>query len=595
MQGRRPPFRNTATESRRAAQAAAARKRRLLPPILLASAAPDGDAPPVGTTGEATTPQPPPPSLEQSDTPLPLNLSEGRGSLTATGGGRPPTSPPAEGDTSGSAPEQPNSAIRRAQEKLRDQGLYHGPIDGILGPMTEAALQQFLQKRGQSFNIDIIPQVIREDAEGLAADAEERQRTGLEEPTSVQQTFRAVEPIPQQGAGPRFTLGDTGQIAVSPPTQLDAAGNDIGRIRQFLPLVRRAADDLAAVLNPNQFDVLSRNVADYRRAIDGDASEIAWGIVFGLGLRLANAANSAQRQIEDRLLPTLEDPAQEALQSLNVLHWSLIMATGEGRELEEQADRLQMTREQQTAFRADAITLAAELHRTAEMIEPPADKIVTEAAEVIGEGIRAERGTVFGIATFKHVTTVLVSAATAAAMGAAVGGELGAAFGTTIGTAVGTGTTWLALEALKTSAAFRAATAVLGEDFDRLREFEGAKLHQRLIQLAPFRQFVVKNEQSLRRIATNTRQMRWMLPYIDFIVPEIATQTNAPASRDPGSEDASKGRSDGQVEYRMNAATISAAGLDVLHRLLAGEKVDQPSSGLSPREWRELMALLQRP
>src|SRR5712675_3219530 len=48
------------------------------------------------------------------------------------------------------------------------------------------------------------------------------------------------------------------------------------------------------------------------------------------------------------------------------------------------------------------------------------------------------------------------------------------------------------------------------------------------------------------------------------------------------------------LEYRMNAATISATGLKVIQRLLAGEPVDQASSGLSPREWRELMATLGR-
>ena len=47
-------------------------------------------------------------------------------------------------------------------------------------------------------------------------------------------------------------------------------------------------------------------------------------------------------------------------------------------------------------------------------------------------------------------------------------------------------------------------------------------------------------------------------------------------------------------EYRMNAATISATGLAVIRRLLAGEPVEQAASGLSPREWRELMALLGR-
>jgi thymidylate synthase (FAD) len=48
------------------------------------------------------------------------------------------------------------------------------------------------------------------------------------------------------------------------------------------------------------------------------------------------------------------------------------------------------------------------------------------------------------------------------------------------------------------------------------------------------------------------------------------------------------------LEYRMNAATISATGLKVIRRMLAGEDVEQASSGLSPREWRELMVVLDR-
>ncbi len=48
------------------------------------------------------------------------------------------------------------------------------------------------------------------------------------------------------------------------------------------------------------------------------------------------------------------------------------------------------------------------------------------------------------------------------------------------------------------------------------------------------------------------------------------------------------------LDYRLNAAMISASGLAVLRRMLEGENVDQPSSGLSPREWRELMAILGR-
>src|SRR5215472_15959462 len=46
------------------------------------------------------------------------------------------------------------------------------------------------------------------------------------------------------------------------------------------------------------------------------------------------------------------------------------------------------------------------------------------------------------------------------------------------------------------------------------------------------------------------------------------------------------------LEYRMNAVMISATGLKIIRRLIAGEKVKQKSSGLALREWRELMAVL---
>jgi thymidylate synthase (FAD) len=49
------------------------------------------------------------------------------------------------------------------------------------------------------------------------------------------------------------------------------------------------------------------------------------------------------------------------------------------------------------------------------------------------------------------------------------------------------------------------------------------------------------------------------------------------------------------LEYRMNAALLSASGLAVIRRLLAGESVEPEATGLSRREWRELMQLLGRP
>jgi thymidylate synthase (FAD) len=47
-------------------------------------------------------------------------------------------------------------------------------------------------------------------------------------------------------------------------------------------------------------------------------------------------------------------------------------------------------------------------------------------------------------------------------------------------------------------------------------------------------------------------------------------------------------------DYRLGAVTFSAQMLAILRRMLAGEAVTQESSGLSKREWRELMETLGR-
>jgi thymidylate synthase (FAD) len=47
-------------------------------------------------------------------------------------------------------------------------------------------------------------------------------------------------------------------------------------------------------------------------------------------------------------------------------------------------------------------------------------------------------------------------------------------------------------------------------------------------------------------------------------------------------------------QYRMGGVSLSAAGLAVVRRLLAGETVTQEQSGLGKREWAELQATLGR-
>jgi len=43
-----------------------------------------------------------------------------------------------------------SNEVRQAQQQLRDQGLYRGPIDGVMGRETKQALGQFQKKNGLS-------------------------------------------------------------------------------------------------------------------------------------------------------------------------------------------------------------------------------------------------------------------------------------------------------------------------------------------------------------------------------------------------------------------------------------------------------------
>jgi len=48
------------------------------------------------------------------------------------------------------------------------------------------------------------------------------------------------------------------------------------------------------------------------------------------------------------------------------------------------------------------------------------------------------------------------------------------------------------------------------------------------------------------------------------------------------------------LDYHLGAVTLSAQMLAVVRRMLAGERGEQPESGLSKREWAELMVYLDR-
>jgi hypothetical protein len=321
-----------------------------------------------------------------------------------------------------------------------------------------------------------------------------------------------VPRIPKPGPGPRFQIGEGGVIDRAPLSGVDDDGNDARTINQLRPLAQRCASDLQARLSRNEFPELLVTVEQYGAALEpGTDLTVNWGEVWGVGIMLQNAAS-----------------AKTALESLLTLHGPLILATRDGTELSAAAQAFSMTREQQNDLRVASTQIADQLKTHREVATPSAAGSVADAVKAIGEGKHPERGSVYALATIKNISIVLIggaAAATPTVIGALLGSPLlGAMFGAPF--------SLVAVEAVKKNPAFTALVTQLGAKLDEMSDIEfRAWLEERSRRLAPFRSFVIANEEPLRTIAQSTTELKWMLRYIDFVVDKAHDpEKDAPSS-----------------------------------------------------------------
>jgi hypothetical protein len=330
---------------------------------------------------------------------------------------------------------------------------------------------------------------------------------GLLPPTDIPQ-------LPKPGPGPRFLIGEGGLIDRAPLSDVGDDGSDARAINQLRPLVQRCASDLQARLSRNEFPELLVTVEQYSAALNPSTGlAVNWGEVWGLGVMLQNAAFAAERHIAQRLLPPLEDPAKTSLDSLLALHGPLILATSDGSELSAKAQAFAMTREQQADLRAASAQVAEQLKARHEVITPPAASSVGDAVNAIGEGNKhPERGSVYGLATIRNLSIVLIGGA-AVATPTVITALLGPLWG-----ALSAPFTFLAGEAVRKNPTFIALATQLGAKLDVSVSELRTWLEERGRRLAPLRSFVIANEKPLRTIAQSTPELKWMLRYIDFVV-----------------------------------------------------------------------------
>jgi Leucine-rich repeat (LRR) protein len=325
------------------------------------------------------------------------------------------------------------------------------------------------------------------------------------------------EPIPAQGPGPHFTINNLGRLAPAPPADLDAAGNNVNRIRQMLPLVRQAARDFAARLGSqsNTFPELARNAAQYLDEVSKPETEIEWGLLWGFGVVLEEAAAAADRAVVAPLEPPLEDSAQTALQGWRRLHPVLILATAEGSELQAQSEVNRMTKPERVEVREAARDLAQDV-RADGLATDAANKILQAAVDAPIDGRHPERGVEFMVATVKNAAIVLVSAAVVAGVAHNIGGGAGIAVG------------MAGWELAKKSNGFSSALAALGKSVDDFHAGAGSFLQNGLEGLHLYWHFVKTRKTKFLRFSKSAGQNAWMDNFVHSLAEDKVTTPAQP-------------------------------------------------------------------
>ncbi len=213
-------------------------------------------------------------------------------------------------------------------------------------------------------------------------------------------------PLPEQGAGPHVILDEEGRLAPAPPEDLDREGNNLRLLRQLHPLLRDLARELVADLSAGNrpHPRLRDRAVAYLAQIDRDLAATDFAALYFQGVRLANAADAAEREIARGEQPPMSEAIREELTSLLQTHGTFILATVEGAEALELEARHRRDREEEARFRDAALRLATGLQASSGVAQPVIADLSVQAAEEIGRGPNPVRSAAIGTATIRNVS-----------------------------------------------------------------------------------------------------------------------------------------------------------------------------------------------
>ncbi|MCA3340525.1 MAG: leucine-rich repeat domain-containing protein [Roseomonas sp.] len=330
--------------------------------------------------------------------------------------------------------------------------------------------------------------------------------------------------IPEQGAGPRVVLDQTGRLVFAKPSDLDARGNDRNRLEALHPALREAAADLAKALQDHPSNLrnerLLQKAEAYRALVDRPLDEVNFARLYGAGMQLLNAAGVTRRALEAGRVevPDLTPVQDECLSNIENLHPPFVLASRDGQEMLADQTTIKLTAEAVEGIKEAGTELGAELINDPDLAHREVGETIRDAAAEIGQGENEARDAVNTVSTMRNAVIVLTTASKWAIIPAAVGFAAGGPPGAIA--AGGATLWWYGAKVAEKTKAFQADADRAAKALDA----EAEKLPIIRNRMARHQRLLLKVEPKLRKI-TQLPGFTWLGPSLDWL------KRNSPADK----------------------------------------------------------------
>jgi Leucine-rich repeat (LRR) protein len=333
------------------------------------------------------------------------------------------------------------------------------------------------------------------------------------DPTAPEKTADDPPAIPEQGAGPRVVLDQTGRLVFAKPSDLDAKGNDRNRLEALHPALREAAADLTKALQDHPSNLrnerLLQRAEAYRALVDLPLDEVNFARLYGAGMQLLNAAAATREALEAGRVdvPDLTQLQKECLKNIEGLHPPFVLSSRDGQEMLADQTTIKLTADHVLAVKEAGTAFGEALLHRPDLAAPGIGQTIKDAAAEIGKGDNPAREAVNALYSARNTVVVAAWIATAASLtvgGAAYYGSAGAVLGMIPGV--------LLIESVKSSAVFKDLTKRGGKTID----WSDEKIAALGARLKHWQELLGQNAGHLRKLA-QVPKFEWLGPVIDWL------------------------------------------------------------------------------